>query len=106
MRIMLSSPDVWPNAGRASPEPDIGPVLRQLLMRAKDLFGGLDPSLKTRPYCTRNSVPHAARFGPPVRQTLGVLSFRASHAAGAHCHRFATLQSSVWYRGATQDIRV
>jgi hypothetical protein len=34
--------------------------------------GPYDPSLKTRPCRTGNSVPPAARFGPPVRQTLGV----------------------------------
>src|SRR6187455_2028263 len=37
-------------------------------------LGTYDPSLKTRPRRAGNSMLPAARFGPSVRQTLGVLS--------------------------------
>jgi hypothetical protein len=59
-----------------------------------------NPSLKTRPRRAGNSMPPAARFGPSVRQTPGALSPQANYAAGAHCNRFATFQSSVEHRAA------
>ncbi len=70
-----------------------------------------DPSLKTRPRGAGNSMPPAARFEPPVRQIPGVLSSQANHAAGAHCSRSATLQSSVGHHAARRtparsDIRL
>src|SRR6267143_3942224 len=82
------------------PAVDVGPVPRQILTRAPDFFDPTDPSLKTRPCRTRNSVPPAARFGPPARQTLGVLSSRASHAADADYRRAARLQSLFGHRRA------
>jgi CRISPR-associated protein Cst2 len=60
----------------------------------------LETSPETRPLEAGNSVPPAARFEPPVRQTPVVLSSRATHAADAHCSRFATLQSFVAHRAA------
>jgi hypothetical protein len=79
---------------------DVGPVPRRVLTRTDGFFSGLDPSLKTRPRRAGNSMPPAARFGPSVRQTPGAFNPHANHAAGVHCHRSATFQSSVGSRAA------
>jgi hypothetical protein len=82
------------------------PKRRHYETRVKSRLRRSDPSLKTRSCRTGNSVPPAARFGPPVRQTLGVCGYRMSYAAGAHCHRFATLRSSVGHRERHETTRV